>query len=188
MDPQQPNMVSEAFDDLEALKSDKKQMGYVPIRKDRMLEDVKQFLYNYCTAGRLYPSYHKQRIQHEREQEFMNKQDGAISTGQAQEAAPEGCEIESRRRLENTFINGQKELEKADKLRVLKIIQIVKQIVEKQLKSMKDKRMNSQKEGQIGDKQEIPKFEKNLIRQTESSPFITNIVPFAPKLGFGFGA
>lgn len=64
----------------------------------------------------------------------------------------------------------------------------MKQIVEKQLKSMKDKRMNSQKEGQIGDKQEIPKFEKNLIRQTESSPFITNIVPFAPKLGFGFGA
>ena len=150
-------MVSEAFDDLEALKSDKKQMGYVPIRKDRMLEDVKQFLYNYCTAGRLYPSYHKQRIQHEREQEFMNNRI-------EQEAAPDGCEMESTRRLENMFINGQKELEKEDKLRVLKIIQIVKQIVEKQLKSMKDKRMNSQKEGQIGDKQEIPKFEKNLIR------------------------
>jgi len=154
-------MVSEAFDNLEALKSDKKQSGYVPIRKDRMLEDVKQFLYNYCTAGRLYPSYHKQRIQHEREQEFMNRIE--------QEAAPDGCEMESRRRLENMFINGQKELDKEDKLRVLKIIQIVKQIVEKQLKSMKDKRMNSQKEGQIGEiissyKQEIPKFEKNLIR------------------------
>ena len=97
-------------------------------------------------------------------------------------------DIHSKRRLEDMFINNQKELEKEDKLRALKIIQILKQIVEKQLKLVKDKRMNSQKEGQIGDKQEIPKFEKNLIRQTESSPFITNIAPFAPKLGFGFGA
>ena len=48
-----------------------------------------------------------------------------------QEAAPDGCDMESRRRLENMFVNSQKELVKVDKLRILKIIQILKQIVEK---------------------------------------------------------
>lgn len=58
------------------------------------------------------------------------------------EPAPNAGEAEARRKLEETFLNNPRELGKENKLRVLKVIQILKSIVEKQLKSMKDKRMN----------------------------------------------
>ena len=43
-------------------------------------------------------------------------------------------------------------MEKENKLRVLKIMQIIKDMVQKQIKIGKDKRINMQKEGQIGGK------------------------------------
>ena len=45
-------LIDEAFKDLPI---DDKLQSYIPIRKDKFLQDIKQFLYNYCTTGKLYP-------------------------------------------------------------------------------------------------------------------------------------
>ena len=50
------------------------------------------------------------------------------------EPAPNAGEAEARRKLEAVYLNNPRELGKENKLRVLKIIQILKSIVEKQLK------------------------------------------------------
>jgi hypothetical protein len=47
-------MVNEAFSQL---KIDNKNLNYIPIKKDQFLMEIKRFLYNYCTTGRLYPNY-----------------------------------------------------------------------------------------------------------------------------------
>ena len=38
------------------LKIDTKSINYIPIKKDQFLLDVKKFLYQYCTSGKLYPN------------------------------------------------------------------------------------------------------------------------------------
>ena len=62
-------MVNEAF---AKIKIDKKSINYIPIKKDQFLLDVKKFLYNYCTTGRLYPNYQSNIVHREREDLLMN--------------------------------------------------------------------------------------------------------------------
>ena len=85
-------LLSAQFDEafasfLPSKQSDPKQINYIPIRKDALLQDIKQFLYNYCTSGQIYPNYHKSQVVHAREEVIVNeniaKQDPFGNSAQA---------------------------------------------------------------------------------------------------------
>jgi hypothetical protein len=44
----------------------------VSLRRDHFLKDIKRFLYNYCTSGRLFTCYHKHKLISHRQDEFLN--------------------------------------------------------------------------------------------------------------------
>lgn len=51
---------------------DPKQISYVPIRKDALLQDIKQFLYDYTVSGSLYPHHHQTKFIQTREESAVN--------------------------------------------------------------------------------------------------------------------
>ena len=52
--------------------ADPRQISYIPIRKDALLPDIKQFLYNYTITGSLYPNHHKTKFTQNREESAVN--------------------------------------------------------------------------------------------------------------------
>jgi hypothetical protein len=54
------------------LKIDTRNLNYVPVKKDQFLLEIKKFLYNYCTTGRLYPNYQRNQVHREREDLLLN--------------------------------------------------------------------------------------------------------------------
>ena len=86
------------------------------IRKDKLLEDMKQFLYNYCTTGLLYPDYHNYNRQQEKEQECITRFE------QKQISTPE-IDIHKK------SIRNQQEYKKLNELKMLKIVKVLKDMI-----------------------------------------------------------
>lgn len=59
-------------DALKDIVIDHSVINYIPIRKDKFLDDMKQFLYNYSTSGQIYPNKTNFKIKKEREDDLLN--------------------------------------------------------------------------------------------------------------------
>ena len=109
--------------------ADEKQVNYIPIRKDALLQDIKQFLYNYCTTGLLYPNHYRNKLLQEREEVVVNEPE--CRAYNLPEAPPPSSfeRILARNQAEDRILYNNTEFQKAKSVRVLRIIYILKQML-----------------------------------------------------------
>ena len=68
---------------------DPQSVNFVPLRKDKVLPDIKNYLYNLCTTGQLYSAYHSQlRIKRREDKIVAEHVAKAMATGRGDTVDP----------------------------------------------------------------------------------------------------